>query len=179
VANGWNDLRHHIAHIQVVHPDDLPRFHRLGVVANAQPLWAQDDAAMRDLTVPVLGSRRSGWQYPFGSLHRSGAVLAMGSDWPVTSAAVVEELSVAVRRVAPGGSGEPFLPDERLPLPVALAAFTTGSAYVNGMEDDSGMVTTGRRADLVVLSEDLYVAGDPARASVDITVVGGEVVHER
>jgi predicted amidohydrolase YtcJ len=75
-ANGPTDNRHHIAHIQVIHPADIPRFAALDVTANMQPYWACSDAQMRDLTVPFLGRERTGWQYPFASLVRSGARLA-------------------------------------------------------------------------------------------------------
>ena len=96
--NGMNDQRHHIAHVQVIHPDDLPRFRELGVAATGQPLWAVGEAQMLKLTIPFLGPERSGWQYPFGSLVRSGAVLALGSDWSVSSADPIEQIHVAVNR---------------------------------------------------------------------------------
>ncbi len=121
-ANGMNDHRHHIAHIQVIHPDDVPRFRELGVVANAQPLWAVNEGQMLHLTIPFLGPERSGWQYPFGSLVRSGAALALGSDWSVSSADPIEQIHVAVNRTAPstyaygGGGGGVFLPHERIDL---------------------------------------------------------------
>jgi predicted amidohydrolase YtcJ len=79
-ANPWSDARHHIAHIQVIQPDDLPRFRRLGVVANAQPFWAYEDGYQRDLTIPYLGPERSALQYPFRSLLGGGANLAVGSE---------------------------------------------------------------------------------------------------
>ncbi len=66
------DLRHHVAHLQVVHPDDVPRFADLGVAANIQALWACRDEQMVDLTLPFLGEERATWQYPFGALHRAG-----------------------------------------------------------------------------------------------------------
>ncbi len=100
-ANGPNDNRHHLAHIQVVHPDDVPRFRRLGVTATGQPLWAAHDPQMTELTLPFIGPERATWQYPFGSLVRSGAVLAFGSDWPVSTPDVLQEMHVAVNRTVP------------------------------------------------------------------------------
>ena len=97
-ANGMNDTRPHVAHIQVVHPDDLPRFRRLGAVANAQPLWAAHERQMDDLTIPFLGEPRWTWQYPFASLVRHGAILAMGSDWSVSTPDPLQEMHVAVNR---------------------------------------------------------------------------------
>src|SRR5205814_2359791 len=114
-----NDHRHHLAHIQVVHPDDIPRFRRLGAVANAQPLWAMYEGQMTELTIPFIGPERAGWQYPFQSLKRAGAVLAFGSDWSVSSPDPLEEMHVAVNRRASasyayaehGVDAEVFLPD--------------------------------------------------------------------
>ena len=93
-----------------VHPDDVPRFATLGVAANAQALWAYGDEQMTELTLPFLGPERGTWQYPFGDLHRAGAHLAMGSDWPVSTPDPLAAMHVAVNRTLYGESGEPFLP---------------------------------------------------------------------
>jgi predicted amidohydrolase YtcJ len=187
-ANGHHDLRHHIAHLQVVHPDDLPRFRQLDVTANAQTLWACYDKQMTELTLPFLGPERSVWQYPFGSLARSGAPLAIGSDWPVSSPNPLWLLHVAVNRMAPWDtskepdprSGEPFLPAERLDLPTALAAATAGSARVNHF-DDSGSIQAGYRADLALLDRNLFdhPAAEIGQAQVDLTMAGGRIVYVR
>ena len=187
-ANGPTQGRHHIAHIQVVHPDDVPRFRALGVAANCQPLWACNEPQMTDLTVPFLGPERTGWQYPFGSLAASGAQLCFGSDWPVSSANPLWEMHTAVNRTAPPGypyggpdSDEPFLPAERVNLPTAIAAFTIGSAYINNDDQDAGSVEAGKRADLVVLDRNLFAqpTTEIGLAQVDLTIVDGTVVHAR
>jgi predicted amidohydrolase YtcJ len=178
-ANGRRDARHQIAHLQLVHPDDRPRFRRLGVVANAQPFWSCLDGYMRELTLPFLDPERAGWQYPWASLRRAGAVLAFGSDWTVSTANPLEEIEVAVRRIAPDDrDGEPFLPDERVDLPTALDAFTTGSAYALRLEADTGSVTPGKLADLAVLDRDPFdrAAGPIGQARVLATLVEGEPV---
>jgi predicted amidohydrolase YtcJ len=185
-ANGPNDHRHHIAHIQVVHPDDVPRFRELGVVANAQPLWAVNEGQMLHLTIPFLGPERSSWQYPFASLVRSGAMLAMGSDWSVSSANPLWEMHVAVNRTAPsayeygGGTGEPFLPHERIDLPTALAGFTINSAFVNHLDHLTGSIEVGKRADLAVLDRDVFAhpVEEIADASVMLTFVDGQRVYD-
>src|SRR5207244_9521521 len=65
-ANGPSDLRHHVAHIQLIHPDDLHRFRELDVPANMQPIWACHEPTMDERTIPFIGSERSAWPYPFG-----------------------------------------------------------------------------------------------------------------
>jgi predicted amidohydrolase YtcJ len=188
-VNGPNDLRHHLAHIQIVHPDDIPRFRRLGAVANAQPLWAMSEGQMTELTIPFIGPERAGWQYPFQSLKRAGAVLAFGSDWSVSSPDPLEEMHVAVNRKAPAsytysehaGDMETFLPDERVDLPTAIAAFTMGSAYVNHLEADTGSIELGKFADLAVVDRNLFAhpVEEIAEATVEATYVEGRRVYAR
>ena len=181
-ANGRTDTRPHVAHIQVVHPDDIPRFTSLGVTANAQPLWACHEGQMDRLTIPFLGPVRTTWQYPFKSLLRAGSTLAMGSDWGVSTPNPFEEMEVAVTRVYPESRGrvEPFLPDERLTLEEAVRGFTLGSAFVNHLDDATGSIEVGKLADLIVVDRDLFApdAGPIAEARVLLTVVGGDAVFE-
>jgi len=183
-TNGPSDGRHHLAHLQVVHPDDIPRFRQLGAVANAQPLWAAHESQMDDLTIPFLGEPRWRWQYPFASLVRSGASLAMGSDWSVSSPDPLEEIHVAVNRQMPADyphkveNREVFLPEERLDLATALAAFTIGSAYVNHLDSTTGSIEPGKFADLAVIDRNLFEhpAEEIASATVHQTYIEGERV---
>jgi predicted amidohydrolase YtcJ len=183
-TNGPSDGRHHLAHLQVVHPDDIPRFRQLGAIANAQPLWAAHESQMDDLTIPFLGEPRWRWQYPFGSLVRSGASLAMGSDWSVSSPDPLEEIHVAVNRQMPADyphkieNREVFLPEERLDLATALAAFTMGSAYVNHLDSTTGSIEPGKFADLAVIDRNLFEhpAEEIASATVHQTYIEGERV---
>jgi predicted amidohydrolase YtcJ len=183
-ANGWTDHRHHLAHVQLVHPDDVPRFRALGVTVNAQMLWASHDPQMDALTLPFLGPERSAWQYPFGSLAATGATLCAGSDWPVSTPDPLQALHVGVHRTPPPGyvygvsSDEPFLPDERLTLAQAIRAYTMGSAYVNHLDRETGSIEVGKLADLVVLSGDLFDLESPTDARVLLTMVGGQTVYE-
>jgi len=171
-ANGLSDTRPHIAHIQVIHPDDLPRFRRLEVVANAQPLWAGHEDQMDVLTIPFIGDRWT-WQYPFRSLRAAGAVIAMGSDWSVSSPNPIWEMHLAVERRNPiqfAGYRPVFLPEERMDLIDALGAFTNGSAYVNHLDTETGTLEVGKLADLAVLDRDLFDRG--AGPIMDARVVG-------
>lgn len=181
-TNGWSDARHHISHIQVVAAEDLPRFRRLGVVANGQPFWACNEGYQSELTIPFLGPERSARQYPFQSLLRHGATLAFGSDWSVSTPNPLLEIETAVRRVSPANrSADPFFPEERVSLVEALRAFTLGSAFVNHRDHDTGSVEIGKLADLVVLDRDYPGRGGEliGDARVDLTIIGGEVVFDR
>ncbi|WP_416982444.1 amidohydrolase [Streptomyces sp. T028] len=180
-ANGHRDTRHHLAHLQVVHPDDVRRFRPLGATANLQMLWAAHEPQMDELTLPFLGPERGARQYPFGDLLRAGATLAAGSDWPVSSPDPLRAVHVAVNRVSPDApEGTPeFLPGQRLDLGTALAAYTAGSAYVNHLDAVTGSIAVGKAADLVVLDRDPFT-GPPeeiAHTRVLQTFVDGKRVH--
>jgi predicted amidohydrolase YtcJ len=179
-ANGRRDSRHHLAHLQLVHPDDLPRFAGLGVVANVSPYWACRSGYVEELTEPFIGPERSARMYPFGSLARAGARLAFGSDWTVSTNDPLPQLEVAVTRISPDTRAlEPLLPEEALDLPTALAAFTSGAAYVNFLEADTGTVEPAKLADLVVLDRDVLDPGSGplGDARVLLTLSEGEAVY--
>ncbi|HUJ05446.1 MAG TPA: amidohydrolase [Streptosporangiaceae bacterium] len=178
-------LRHHLAHLQVVHPDDIGRFARLSATANIQPLWATHEPQMDELTIPFLGERRSSWQYPFGSLLAAGAPMCAGSDWSVSSPDPLLGAHVAVNRSLPAAHGEatgdPFLPEQAIGRSAILAAYTSGSARVNGIDDVTGSIRPGLEADFAVTDADLAAAADRAigLASVTSTWVRGEERYRR
>jgi len=179
-TNGDLGHRHHIAHLELIDPADVPRFRQLGVIANFQPLWAYADDYITKLTVPFLGAERSARLYPIGTLYRSGAVVAFGSDWSVSSANPLEEIQVAVTRMGPGGETHtPFLAGERIDLPEALAAFTINAAYTNRLEQVSGSLEVGKSADLIVLDHNLFAVPPTQidKSRVLVTLLEGRAVY--
>jgi predicted amidohydrolase YtcJ len=180
-ANGRGDHRHSIAHIELIDAADIPRFAALGVAANMQPFWAHADDETRDILRPHIGAERVEARYAFGDLQRTGARLAIGSDWTVTTADPLQLLEVAVRRVYPTEpDSPPWRPDQRLDLATALAAFTIGSAWVNRLETDTGSIEVGKLADLVVRDRDLRSVPESrfTTARVRMTLVEGSTVYE-
>jgi predicted amidohydrolase YtcJ len=179
-ANGNLDNRHHLSHLELVHPDDQPRFRRLGVIANFQPLWAYADAYITDLTLPFISKQAATYMYPIGSIQRTGAVVAFGSDWSVSSANPFWQMETAVTRMgALGDTKTPWLPEERITLPEALAAFTINAAYANRDEKESGSLEVGKRADLAVLDRNLFdiPATEISDTKVLLTLFEGKTVH--
>jgi len=178
-ANGPRDSRHHISHIELFHPDDIPRFRSLGVVANFQPLWAFADTYITDLTEPQLGPERSRWLYPIKSLKDSGAVLAAGSDWSVSSMNPLDAVQVAVtRRDLRAPEGPSWIPEERVDLDTILAAYSRGGAYVQHQEALTGSLEVGKRADVIVLEKNLFEVPETEfhRVKVLLTLLDGNEV---
>jgi predicted amidohydrolase YtcJ len=165
----------------------MGRFRALDAVANFQPLWACNEPQMEELTLPFVGPERAAWQYLIGTLARGGTRIAFGSDWPVSSGDPLQEMHVAVNRVLSrtlGRAGrpeceEPFMPEQAMPVAVAVKAFTEGVAHVNHEEDVTGRLLPGMRADVVVLDQDLFAipASDIGGTSVSLTIANGQVVH--
>lgn len=178
-VNGRRGNRHHLAHVQIVRPEDVPRFAALEVVANAQPLWACLDDQMTDLTLPFLSPAAREQQYVFRSLLDAGAQLAFGSDWPVSSPSPLLGIHVAVNRVAYGDEAPPLLAGQRLTIAAAIDAYTRGSAYVCRREDRSGVIEIGMVADLAVIDADLLAidSGRIGEARVVRTYAAGQLVY--
>lgn len=177
--NGRRDSRHHIAHIQLFDPPDIARFRRLGVIANFQPYWAQADKYIVDMTLPVLGPERSRWLYPIRSVAQTGAVIACGSDWSVSSMNPLDAIQVAVTRRGPKEPpGPAWLPEEVVDLPLMLAGYTINGAYVNFEESETGSIEVGKAADMIVLDRNLFEipAHEIHLAKVQLTLLEGKEV---
>lgn len=154
-CNGERDRRPVIAHVQLADDADIGRFAELGVIPNMQPLWAQMDSLMTVLTIPRLGPERADRQYRMATLVNTGAPLALGSDWPVSSGAPLDGIAVGVsRRTSDGEPEGGWTPHERLPIERALSAYTAGVAYQAFGERHWGRLEPGYTADMVWLAAD-------------------------
>ena len=178
--NGEKDNRHHISHIQLFNPADIPRFAELGVAANFQPYWAWADKFITELTIPKLGEERSQWLYPIKSLLDSGALVVFGSDWFVSSGNPLLGIETAITRRDPlTNESAPFLDHQRVGLSAALKAYTLNSAYINFIEHETGSIEVGKQADLTVLDKNLFdlKSSEISEASVLLTLIDGERIY--
>lgn len=154
-TNGLRDRRPVIAHVQLLQPEDRPRFHAIGAIANFEPLWAQLGAMMVELTLPRIGSERERQQYPIRSLADDGTAISFGSDWPVSSADWRPGVATAItRQTGAGYPADGWTPAERLAQSAALAAYSSGVAWQALAENRWGSLTVGSDADLLWLDRD-------------------------
>jgi predicted amidohydrolase YtcJ len=173
-----NGSRGRVEHIEWPHPDDVPRFGRLGVIASMQPTHALALPYKHEVREARIGARVDrGW--PWASILRSGGLVAFGSDWPIATPDPLRQVHAAVTRREPPESGETWLPEECLTLTQALACATWGSAAAGLAEDRRGALRVGADADLAVIDRDLLAEGASALldARVLATIVGGRVVY--
>jgi predicted amidohydrolase YtcJ len=178
--NGDSDRRHHLSHLQVIHPDDIPRFAELGAVANFQPAWAYADDYVVDLTLPFIKPEVATWMYPIRSVADAGGRLAFGSDWSVSTADPFYQIEHAVTRVdAETHATDPLNPEQAITLEQAIEAFTMGSAFVNHQETKTGSVEVGKLADLIVIDQNLFKIEPQAISDTKVllTLFGGKPVY--
>jgi predicted amidohydrolase YtcJ len=176
-ANGPRDRRHHLAHIELIDPDDLPRFARLGIAADYQALWAYLSPGMQ-IEVEALGPDRAQRLIQIRSMLDTGARVVAGSDWISESMNPLFGIQVAVTRRPPDGSGPAWIPDERVTLAEMIDAYTINGAWLAQQEHETGSIEVGKAADLIVLEENLF-AIDPMQikdVAVLLTLLDGEPV---
>lgn len=174
-VNGWRDARHRIEHIEVLHPDDLPRFNALGVIASMQPLHAAISTPGQ-LWAQRVGRESWGRSFPWQTLRESGAHLVFGSDWPVVTQNPFLGMHAALSR-QPWADDQPR---QAQTLEATLAAYTRDAAYAEFQEGVKGQLRAGMLADLALLAGD--IESTPAAALKDmtiaLTVCGGRIVYE-
>ncbi len=179
-TNGKRDARHHLAHLELIDPNDIPRFKQLDIVATFQALWAYADPYITELTEPVLGPERSRWLYPIASVAQTGATLAGGSDWSVSSMNPIDAIQVAItRRGLEDTTGNVWIAEELVDLPTMLAAYTINGAFVNHQEKFTGSLEVGKAADIIVLDRNLFQipAHEIHRVKALLTLLEGREVY--
>lgn len=173
---GLPALRHRIEHVQVLHPDDVPRLATLNVVASMQPIHATSDMLIAD----QYWGERSALAYAWRTQLDAGTHLAFGSDAPVESPNPFLGIHAAVTRRRAGGSPNPdgWHPEQRLTMQEAIEGFTSGAAYAAYAENRAGKLAEGYLADLIVLEKNPF-ACDPEEVKnlqSSATMVGGDWV---
>jgi predicted amidohydrolase YtcJ len=189
--NGRLGNRHHISHLQLIHPDDFDRFIELDVIANFQPLWAYTGDYLTELAAPFVGDERLKWSYAIKSILDTGAMIAFGSDWSVTSANPFYQIETAITRQSATDitalENKPVDPAQDVPLNIeqsidlrsAIEAFTINAAFVNKIERETGSLEVGKYADMVVLDQNLFEISpkDISDTNALLTLFEGNVVH--
>ncbi len=176
-ANGPRDRRNRIEHAEIVQPEDVVRFAKLGTIASMQPTHPPGSAGMPlEPYLSCVGEARWHLTFAWRALVDAGAKIVFATDWPVSPLAPMSCIHDAMTRKA----WKQGLPDQRLSLSETLAAYTRTSAWVEFMEDRKGMLKPGYLADVVVLSGD--VEATPYESLADIrpiaTICDGRITHE-
>ncbi|HEX5017611.1 MAG TPA: amidohydrolase [Actinomycetes bacterium] len=179
-ANGNTDRRHTIAHLQLVHPDDYPRFAALNVIPDLQLQWATRNVWTMEALKPFIGQKRWKRMYPANSLLTAGARLAGGSDWPVDPLYPWNQVQTAIDRMGLYGEDKPLGIHEGITRRQSLRMHTRGTAYQLHQENKTGTIEAGKFADLVMLDRD--VTACPVSEIKDsvpqLTMVGGNVTFD-
>jgi predicted amidohydrolase YtcJ len=176
-ANGKRDSRNRIEHIEVVHPDDIPRFKELGTVASMQPTHPPGSAGLPlEPYLSYIGEDR--WPYAFAwrTLVDAGAEIVFATDWPVSPLDPMNCIQCAMTR----GIWKDGMKDERLSLNETLAAYTKNGAWVEFMEDRKGVLKPGYLADIVVLSGNVEAAEHTNLAAIRpvTTICDGRITYQ-
>ena len=167
------DRRPVLVHAQLIDSADLPRISKLGVIANMQPLWMYLDPMNKELILPRIGAERNNRQYQLRTLVDSGATVAFGSDWPVTSEVPLEAIHIPVHRAINSG-GEPWSPEEAISIEESLTFYTASVAYQNFRERDLGKLEPGYKADFIILDKSPLLHSD---AKIIAVYKNGELVN--
>lgn len=175
-ANGNSGLPHTITHLQLIRPEDISRFHELGVIASFQLYWANAGTDTIDLVKPHIDPALYAWQYPARSVLDTGGIIAGASDWPVSTANVFRAIYQAETRKGPAGVLDET---QRVPREAMLYAYTRNAARALGEQDRIGSIAPGKQADFALLDRDVLTvtAGEARDTKVLWTIVGGKTVY--
>ncbi len=180
-ANGTWPALHQLAHIQSIHPDDIPRFRELNALANWQPYWACPEASNTEYAVPMMGPERARYLYAVKSVIDTGAPYAISSDWFVTTPNPFEIMQVAVTRQAPGSApdSEIFCEEERIDVETVVRGYTTNAAAGVWRGETTGSLSTGKFADLIIVDRDIFSISpyELGETKVLLTMLEGSDVH--
>lgn len=180
-ANHTRDRRPRIEHIETVTAADIPRFGQLGVIASMQPLHAYPDEDTLRVWAGNVGPVRASRAWAWNSIAKAGGHLAFGSDWNVVTLNPWEGLQMAVtRQTTEGTPSGGWLPQQRITLAQAVAAYTIGAAYAGRREKTEGSIEPGKLADLIIVSQNIFEIAprEIAKTKVVKTIVGGRVVYQ-
>ena len=172
-----SDLRWRDEHTQHLHPDDIPRFAELGVIASMQGVHCTSDAPY---VVARLGEQRAEeGAYVWKTLLETGAVVSNGTDAPVEDISPLANYYATVSRKLADGSV--FYPDQRLSRLEALQTYTINAAFAAFEEDIKGSLSVGKLADITVLSKDVMTISEDEIPSTEVvyTIVGGKVMYSQ
>ncbi|RFF29255.1 amidohydrolase [Wenzhouxiangella sediminis] len=172
-----NPGRHRIEHVQIIHPDDIPRLAENDIVASMQPIHATSDMRWAG---ERLGEERLEGAYAWATMLEHGIHLALGSDFPVEPVNPWLGIHAAVTRQRDGLPPGGWRPQEALPLEQALRGFTVDAARAGFAEREVGSLAIGKQADFIVVDADPFEAEASELADIEVlrTVVGGETVFE-
>lgn len=175
-ANGKRDARHRVEHIEVIHPDDLPRFKELGVIASMQPLHAPPSVDDGDIWQFRVGEERWPLSFAWTDIRKAGAMLVFGSDWPVVSQNPFLGVHNTLNR-KPWAKG---MPHHHQDLADTLLSYTRDAAYAEFQEHKKGQLKAGYLADLVLLSDDIFEIPPEKMKEVHpfMTMMGGKITNE-
>jgi len=174
--NAAHDRRHRIEHIEVIHPQDVPRFARMGVIASMQPLHAPPSMDTGDIWLWRIGEKRWPLSFAWSTLRETGACLVFGSDWPVVS----QNPMLGIHNTLNRRSWKDGLPNHRQYLADTLLSYTREAAYAEFQEHQKGQIKPGYLADIVLLSEDIFRIPYEEMKDVQslITIMDGRIVFE-
>jgi predicted amidohydrolase YtcJ len=178
-VNGKRDSRNLITHLQLVAPDDILRFKKLGVIAVTQPFWFMKDDYYYNLQVPYLGQERADAEYPMESFFKARVTVTSSSDYSVTipcNPLVAIQTGMTRSRLETTDPKEVLWSAEKATLDQMIASFTINGAYANFLEKSTGSVEVGKMADLIVLDKNLFniPVTDISKAKVLMTLFEGK-----